>query len=103
MNLFEMLLGNMSKYEEYEGEVFFDTKVKRFLQLRGKHDDYLIFGGFTEYYNDAKTHRGDQRLSYEYAESLMRIDTLDTIPDIYYDGIGWRTKWGGILKEKSDE
>lgn len=87
---FFKMLENMPKYEEFEGQVFYDPKENRFLQLRGQKNDYLTFGRFTEYFSSAKTLLPTQQLSYEYTKKLIPITAVDKIKGVYYDGIGWR-------------
>lgn len=37
------------------GDVYYDPRINRFIQLRETREDCLIFGSPCEFYNDAKT------------------------------------------------
>jgi hypothetical protein len=82
-----------------EGDVYYDEKVNRFVQLRAMHDDFMLFGGFAEYYDDARTNKSSVPISYEYAKGLKKVICVDHFAD--HDGIGWRVKERPIEQECS--
>lgn len=61
----------------HEGDVYYHIELKRFVQIRQIHDDYIIVGGFCMYYNDAKTNISMSKVSHNFKKLLMPIKFID--------------------------
>lgn len=78
-------------HEKVEDNVYYAKEYDRFFQVRVIHDDYILCGGFREYYNDAKIDRREQKLSWKFLEDCVKVENLDDHPELWnYDGFGWK-------------
>lgn len=81
----------------YKGKIYYDTKEKKFVQIRetitnSPVRDGFVCSDFVEYYDSAKTVVINQRLNEEYiTRNLIAID-LSNSHLFYHDGIGWRCR-----------
>lgn len=77
---------------EIEQNVYFDKKVKRFVQIRGTKEKGVLIGGYCTYYNDSITNISPlTELSNQYVnKNLVKVDFVDKFA--IYDGVGWRVK-----------
>ena len=86
------------------GDIYYSRNENRFFQIRGKNnlsDDIFICGGFTEYYDDAKTsilvQTVDQRYITDISVLVKESDlNSNNVYGWYDDGTGWRVKYDRI-------
>ena len=78
----------------FEGDVYYDPKIDRFLQLRERHDDHLVFGEHCGFYNDAKTTIIINAYPLAYLEELEKVADVEKFEKAERDPrIGtWRVK-----------
>ncbi len=85
----------------HDGEVYYSKEYNRFFQVRGIHDDYLICGGFSEFYDDAKTMLREQNLSYRLTGAATLVRAIDECEDAETVDIGglliWKVKASAIM------
>ncbi len=86
--------------EQFEGDVYFDPRTNRFIQVRKQTNNKLHCGEFCEYYEDAQTCLLTQTLSRDYLDGLVKVEDIDKFDKAEYDGIGWCIK--GTFKELDD-
>lgn len=76
----------------HDGEVRYSPQVNRFFQVRAIHDDYLVCGSFTTYYETAMTIATTQPLSHDFVASTEAIAAIDKCPYAVFTGTGWRVR-----------
>ncbi|MBU6414902.1 hypothetical protein KGQ34_01495 [Patescibacteria group bacterium] len=89
---FDEFFKKLPEFKEHAGDVFYDPKTNRFIQVRGLHDDYVACGGFTIFYEDARTNKSSQQLSHEYVDALVKITCIDKTDFAFFDRFGWKVK-----------
>lgn len=77
------------------GIMYYDPRTHRFVHVRGYHDDYLVCGGFAEYYNDAKASPQEVLISHDYIRGCEEVIAVDQCEAAEFDGIGWRVRKEG--------
>ncbi len=85
---------NLKKEVTRIGNIYYDPEKNKFLELRKITDEYLEFGGYTDYFSSAKTTLGIQRRAFSVLNHLELVNDVENMGNygIYYDGIGWRTE-----------
>jgi hypothetical protein len=84
------------EYKIYKGEVCYDIKVNRFIQVREINYTEgrikFVCGGHTEYYDDAKTVILQEILSNDYVKkNLKTIECIDKCKYAVFDDY-WKVK-----------
>jgi len=76
------------------GDVYYDPQKNAFTQLRERHDDFLIFSGYCEFFIDAKTTISNHWHPIEYLEGLKKIGRIEEFEEAELDGLidHWRVK-----------
>ena len=74
------------------GNIYYDPEKNKLLELRRITDEYLEFGGYTDYFSSAKSNIGIQRRSLRVLNHLELVNDVENIRGVktIYDGIGWR-------------
>jgi len=91
---FEAFMHHLDKGIEFHpGQVYYDSRTNRFLQLRKRHDDFYLCCDFSKSYRDTLTIKAEQKLSPKYLEGCIEVECLDEHPELWeHDGFGWIVK-----------
>ena len=86
------IVEEISKAELIEGEIYYEPRSNKFFQVRKIEKDCAIVGGFTEYFESARTLTAftNFQLSKEYVQGCELVK--DIAVHAYHDEYGWRVK-----------
>ena len=76
----------------YDGEVYYSPQATRFFQVRSVHDDYMLCGGFTEFYESATSVHYVQPLLWGFVAAGSKVVAVDEHPHAELTRYGWKIK-----------
>lgn len=77
----------------HDGDVYYNQEHEQFFQVRGIHDDYLICGGFSTFYDDCQTTLREQNLSYRLVSDSILVSAIDECEYAEATNVGGLVSW----------